>query len=164
MRRIRLRRPSPALVVACLALGIALGGTSYAAIILPANSVGTVQLRTGAVTSVKVKDGSLALRDLRPDTQLGLKGDPGTPGVSGLAIVQVSSEADSDNFKAAVARCPSGKKLIGGGAGIGAPANDVALNASLPADDTEWTAIASEVNPTTQSWSVAARAICATVP
>ena len=33
--------PSPAMVVACLALTVALAGTSYAAIKLPANSVGT---------------------------------------------------------------------------------------------------------------------------
>ena len=44
MRRILRHRPSPALVVACLALTIALGGTSYAAVTLPRNSVGTPQL------------------------------------------------------------------------------------------------------------------------
>ena len=41
MRRILRHRSSPALVVACLALTIALGGTSYAAVTLPRNSVGT---------------------------------------------------------------------------------------------------------------------------
>jgi hypothetical protein len=48
-------RPSPAMVVACIALAVALGGTSYAAITLPKNSVGTKQLKKNAVTSVKVK-------------------------------------------------------------------------------------------------------------
>jgi len=38
-------RPSPAMVIACLALGVALSGTSYAKILaLPVNSVGTPQL------------------------------------------------------------------------------------------------------------------------
>jgi hypothetical protein len=46
MRRIVRHRPSPAMVVACFALAIALGGTSYAAVSLPKNSVGTKQLRT----------------------------------------------------------------------------------------------------------------------
>jgi hypothetical protein len=55
MRRIVRHRPSPAMVVACLALVIALGGTSYAAVILPKNSVGTAQLKRGAVTGPKVK-------------------------------------------------------------------------------------------------------------
>ena len=40
--------------IAYLALFVALGGTSYAAINLPAGSVGTRQLRAGAVTAVKV--------------------------------------------------------------------------------------------------------------
>lgn len=41
-------------VVAYLALFVALGGTSYAAFSLPANSVGNRQLRNGAVTSRKL--------------------------------------------------------------------------------------------------------------
>jgi hypothetical protein len=48
-------RPSPAMVVACIALAVALGGTSYAAINLPKNSVGTKQLKKNAVTGPKVK-------------------------------------------------------------------------------------------------------------
>ena len=53
---ISVRRPSPALVISCLALTIALGGTSYAAASpLPKNSVGTAQLKNSAVTSPKVR-------------------------------------------------------------------------------------------------------------
>lgn len=48
------RRLSPALVVSLLALFVALGGTGYAAFSLPTNSVGTPQLKNGAVTSKKV--------------------------------------------------------------------------------------------------------------
>ena len=51
MRRVLRHRPSPALVVACIALAIALGGTSYAAVTLPRNSVGTKQLKKNAVNS-----------------------------------------------------------------------------------------------------------------
>ena len=52
------------MVVACLALLIALGGTSYAAIKLPKNSVGTKQLKTNAVTSPKVKNNSITGSDI----------------------------------------------------------------------------------------------------
>ena len=46
MRKL-LRRPSPAMVVACLALLVALGGTSVAAVSqLARNSVGTAQLHS----------------------------------------------------------------------------------------------------------------------
>jgi hypothetical protein len=57
MHRITRFRPTPAMVVATIALLVALGGTSYAAIALPANSVGTVQLKNGAVTAAKIKAG-----------------------------------------------------------------------------------------------------------
>jgi hypothetical protein len=40
--------------VACLALLVALGGTSYGAVGLPSNSVGTRQLQNGAVTKQKL--------------------------------------------------------------------------------------------------------------
>ena len=47
--------PSPALVISLIALFVALGGTSYAAITsLPANSVGTKQLKNSAVTDTKL--------------------------------------------------------------------------------------------------------------
>src|SRR5256714_14985807 len=51
-------------VVATLALFLALGGGAYAAFTLPANSVGTKQLKKNAVTSPKIKDRSLRAADL----------------------------------------------------------------------------------------------------
>jgi hypothetical protein len=47
-------------VIAYLALFVALGGTSYAAISIPAGSVGTRQLRNGAVTAKKLNGDSIA--------------------------------------------------------------------------------------------------------
>lgn len=55
----RISRPSPALVVAIIALIVSMGGTGYAAFTLPRDSVGTKQLRNGAVTAAKVKRHSL---------------------------------------------------------------------------------------------------------
>lgn len=57
MRKSLLRRPSPALAVAFLALLVALGGTSYAALSVPKNSVGTKQLKNKAVTASKLANG-----------------------------------------------------------------------------------------------------------
>ena len=93
MRRRITDRLTYANVVATLALFIALGGSSYAALNLPKNSVGSKQIRTGAVGSTQVKDRSLQLKDIsRParasltgqQGQTGAQGPPGQPGTSAI--------------------------------------------------------------------------------
>jgi hypothetical protein len=64
MRKILRRLPSPAMVVACTALAVALGGTSYAAITLPRNSVGTKQLRQNAVSTSKLQKNAIVASKL----------------------------------------------------------------------------------------------------
>jgi hypothetical protein len=97
MNAIRTRLPSPAMLVACVALVVALGGVSYAAGVLPKNSVGTAQLKKAAVTAAKikkdavtekkVKNGSLIATDFKagqlPAGPQGPKGDPGPQGPKG---------------------------------------------------------------------------------
>jgi hypothetical protein len=93
-------RPSPAMVVACIALLVALTGTSFAAVnALAPNSVGPAQLRTGAVTnvklrnnavtSVKVANRSLLRSDFAPGQlpagPVGPQGPPGPAGAAGPA-------------------------------------------------------------------------------
>jgi hypothetical protein len=82
LRRIRTRLTF-ANVVACLALFVALGGSSYAALQLPNASVGTKQLKRNAVTSPKVKPGSLLLSDFRSSQRGLLRGPAGTQGPAG---------------------------------------------------------------------------------
>lgn len=66
MRKLLDRRPSPAMVVACIALLVALGGTSVAAVSqLSRNSVGTLQLRNGAVTNVKIRNNAITSAKVR---------------------------------------------------------------------------------------------------
>jgi hypothetical protein len=67
MSRLLGHRPSPAMVVALLALFIALAGTSYAAIKLPANSVGTKQIKANAIVSRTIKNGAIHRVDLAAD-------------------------------------------------------------------------------------------------
>jgi hypothetical protein len=62
MQKLTKRLPSPAMVVACIALAIALGGTAYAGV--SRNSVGTVHLKRNAVTSIKVRNNSLTGADI----------------------------------------------------------------------------------------------------
>src|SRR4051794_39169095 len=49
-----LRRPSPAMVVAILALCLAVGGTAFAAVKLGKNAVKTKNIKNGAVTESKI--------------------------------------------------------------------------------------------------------------
>src|SRR5205814_8252821 len=85
--RLLRHRPSPAIVLACAALLIALGGVSYAATSLPRNSVGTAQLRNNAVTSGKVKNHSLLRADFKngqvPRGPAGPAGPTGATGAQG---------------------------------------------------------------------------------
>lgn len=86
---LRRLRPSPALVVAFLALIVAVSGTSYAVSRLPAKSVGAKQLKNNAVTSAKVKDASLRAADFRPGElpagPAGPQGAVGPPGPTGVS-------------------------------------------------------------------------------
>lgn len=88
MSRLR-RHLSPSLVVACLALLGALAGTGYSQIAIPANSVGTKQLKRGAVIASKVKTRSLLATHFRagqlPQGPRGAQGLPGAAGPPGSA-------------------------------------------------------------------------------
>lgn len=81
MSRLRRHRPTPSMVVACLALLVALGGTGYAATVLPRNSVGTAQLKNNAVTTAKVRNGTLVRQDFKAgQLARGARGPAGPPG------------------------------------------------------------------------------------
>ncbi len=90
----RNHHPSPSLVVSVIALIVALGGTSYAAVALPRNSVGSGQLKpksvkaadlaSNAVSSSKVKDGTLLAKDFkRGQAPAGATGPRGPAGATG---------------------------------------------------------------------------------
>lgn len=81
------RRPSPSMIVACIALLVALGGTSVAAVqALAPNSVGTAQLKANAVTTGKVRNGSLVRADFAARSiPVGPRGPAGPAGPAGAA-------------------------------------------------------------------------------
>jgi hypothetical protein len=99
MRHIR-ERLTYGNVVATLALFIALGGTSYAVMALPRNSVGSEQIRPGAVSKPDLRKGAVVSRSIRNgavdvkdlsggarDALAGPKGDRGSDGVAYRALV-----------------------------------------------------------------------------
>jgi hypothetical protein len=83
-------------VMATVAVFIALGGISYAAIKLPANSVGTKQLRAKAVT----------LKKINPKARRALKARRGASGVPGVQGPQGAAGADGADGASGAAALP----------------------------------------------------------
>jgi hypothetical protein len=65
--RLRRLRPTPALVVAFVALFAAMGGIGYATAQLKPNSVKAKNIKTGAVTTDKIADGAVTTPKLGPN-------------------------------------------------------------------------------------------------
>jgi hypothetical protein len=124
----RIRRPSPSMIVALAALAVALGGTSYAAVRLPRNSVGRRQLRDNSVTSPKVEDGSLTARDFGAgELPRGPQGPQGLEGIQGERGLQgPTGTVDTSNF---FDKAASDARFLG----IGATAADSSKLGGFPA-------------------------------
>jgi len=141
-------RPSPAMVVAFIALFVAIGGSSYAVTRLPAKSVGAKQLRTGAVrtaniaqgavTGAKVKNGSITGADIKMSS---LGGVPSAAAATNATHAGAAAGLDKVTYVSAAggvpaapppdpmgnqptvvsgasATCPPGTLVSGGGVGV----------------------------------------------
>lgn len=180
-------RPTAANVLSFLALFVALGGTSYAAVTITGRNVKNSSLtgadvRNSSLTTSDVKNHSLLTRDFKPgQLPAGPKGEPGprglqggegpkgaigaigAPGISGRHQVDGTSAFDSTTQKSVIAACPPGTTVIGGGAFVNA-SGAVALKTSVAvADGNAWSATAFETAADAENWNVDARAICAKV-
>lgn len=182
LRRIR-SRLSYANVVATMALFIALGGVSYAAVKLPANSVGTTQLKSNAVTGAKVKDRSLTAADFKGSVQgpAGPAGAQGAPGKDATAAAIADGSLSGAKLVAAAVKagqlgaitirsnelvlaageggsnevsCNAGERVIGGGADSPLPnAGDWAGYGSWPTAN-GWRARAVNLSTGQEGYSV----------
>ena len=185
--RISLKRPSPALVIACIGLGVALGGTSYATVLnVPRASVGPAQLKSSAVTAPKlaanaVTSTKVANRSLRrvdfatgqlpagptgpqgPAGPAGAAGAAGAPGLSAVERVEATTAVNTTSPKTTQMACPTGKRLIGGGARLNGGGAVVAIQASFPDNDNIYRATGREVIATGATWSLTVFAVCAVV-
>lgn len=62
LRALFRRRPTASMVISLIALFVALGGASYAAVSLPNNSVGTAQIKNNAVNYKKIATHTIGLQ------------------------------------------------------------------------------------------------------
>ena len=133
--------------VALLALFLAMGGTSYAAVTLPRNSVGSMQIRNHAVTLAKLNPKALSRLHgvagvIGPTGATGAtgaqgangaqgatgatgtqgpKGDPGPSGVGKtLTVRRNATDIPSGVLVQEQAACSPGEVAVGGGASAGA--------------------------------------------
>jgi hypothetical protein len=67
MRHLKMLRPTPALVIAFVALFAAMGGFGYAAVKMKPYSVKSKNIRNGAITTNKIADGAVTTPKLAPD-------------------------------------------------------------------------------------------------
>ena len=113
MHRLLPHRPSPAMVVACIALIVALGGTSVAAVdAIAPNSIGPAQIKANAVSTSELKNGAVTNPKLRNNAVTGAK-------------VQNQSLTAADFVAGSLPRGPAGPAGPAGAAGPAGPAGTI---------------------------------------
>ena len=180
MKRLRLRRPSPALVLAVIALVFATAGGATAATLITGK-----QIKNSSITGADVKNKSLTKSDFKgsvtgpPGAQgpAGPQGPAGSNAFGSLHYVTSGTVANpngSQNFGEAV--CNSDERVVGGGVlTTGAFTSHQRVNSSFPSDGTGnivghlgtagWAAFVDNEGATPQSfevWAICAKATAVT--
>jgi hypothetical protein len=136
---------------------------------LNAGAVNTIQAsRTPTPNMLLPLDGNGKLPSsigaVGPQGPAGKAGPTGPVGVSAEELVTGDSATNSNTVKSRSVSCPSGKKVVGGGAAVSPTSNSVAITRSSPSGDlTTWTAEAQETTAFAGNWRVTAYAVCAKV-
>jgi hypothetical protein len=164
MRRFR-PRITYANVTATLALFVALGGGAYAAAALPANSVGTKQLKRTAVQRADIKKNAVNGSKVAGDTLTGADvRESALAKVPAAALADTATSAtnaahataaaalDKATYKtaagsapaglngAATATCDAGQRVVGGGVRVDDPVDAFVVDAYPDTGNTAWTA------------------------
>ena len=115
------RRPSPAAIIASLALFFALGGTAAAASHYLITS--TSQIKPTVLSKLKGKSGPQgAAGPVGPQGASGPQGPAGSQGPAGpsnlsaiTTVIGPTVEVENDKVKGAGAECPAGDRAVSGG-------------------------------------------------
>jgi hypothetical protein len=111
-RKQRIGRPSPAMVVAMIALIVALTGSAYA-FTVPRNSVGPRQLQAKAVTNGKIAEGAITGAKIAEATITGQNINMAALGTVPASAASANA-AEAQKLDKHEALCPQGTTLIRG--------------------------------------------------
>jgi hypothetical protein len=163
-----MRRPSPALILSCIAVFLAFTGGAVAA-----TKINGKQIKDGSITGKDIKNDSLTAKDITgqlagPRGQDGQRGPQGPAGPAGSGGVNVSyqfAEAtiSEDGLTTVDALCPPGQVAVGGGFNVTPP---VTVRVSGPndaggRDGGSWTVLFEVEGDLPSPIAVAASAVCA---
>lgn len=182
-----LSRLSYANVASTLALFLALGGVSYAAVKLPRNSVGAKQLKKNAVTSIKIKNRAVKATKIAANAVTGFHVAESTlapvPEATHAASAETAKTATSatsagnaplsrldygsttvtvpsTSTVTASTSCPAGLYATGGGARVSND-DDAYVNDHGPVSRTTWEATAYPYASVTPTTTMTVYVICA---
>ena len=113
MRSIIRYRPSAAIVISMIALLVALGGTSVAAVskLLPANSVGTAQVVDGSLLAKDIKSGQLSSGPLG-FAHVNEDGTLDKPNSKNVVVLSAKREGSEEHYCLAVAGTTRARNVV----------------------------------------------------
>jgi hypothetical protein len=175
----KLKLPSPAMIIACIALFAALGGTGYAAGNLAhqatASSVKAKPKRgprgkagpagPQGVPGPKGATGDKGAQGPKGDTGApGKQGEPGQPGAPGPVkltyVTGASVSIPSHQIGNGIATCPAGTNVTGGGViSLTSSYSQMDVDSSYPDSSTSWKAFVNNISGVAQI--IRPYAICA---
>lgn len=188
-----IRMPSPAMMIALIALFVASTGTAVAGALVTGanvknNSLTGLDVRNGSLTSLDVRNHSLRPIDFKGKLPAGAQGPQGPqgpqgaqgpagpqgpagaqggPGVSGWAkSFVIGGPFNSTSPKQTDASCPPGKTLLSGGGRLHhleAAPPPIAIQESYAVDSDTWRVVGAETAATAAKWEPVVVIVCANV-
>ena len=168
-----------ALIAGVVAAFVAAASGTAATIVITSKNIknGTIQtvdISAKAKRALKGNRGPRGLQGLSgPAGPAGVAGAPGPqgiqgpPGISGYQLVEQETASNAVAYKELTVPCPSGKTIIGGGAGIGwGPPHDPAESPRLISSfifGGGWYGEAQDSSGTVRNWRLIVHVICANV-
>lgn len=182
MQRIRGKLTYPNLVSTLCLLLLLGGGTAYAASHLRKESVGSRQLKKGAVTPAKLSRkakatltgpagpagpaGAQGPAGVRGEQGIqGRQGIQGPPGISNYQVVSgtpVASSGGGINLDSAYAYCPPGTSALGGGFSSAGSDNTVYVRSDQPVDVDPAAWFVQTTSATASTYTITPYVVCAT--